>query len=270
MWTIVGATVLLMTGFAYVALTLGVIYLPSGTETVGNFRIKSYKADAFGHISVRRTLYYRGHKLGDKLAGLVPSPIDGDRALYERYCSDGKTEDCGLIYFDGHAARTYRLDPDPGISLVHVYPEYAVESHHPWSPDGRFVVIQEEYKLLLVDLQTGEHTDLAVRLGAQTPQQRPRRQVRFVGWSPDMREAAVLLSTNVDDHPPEIRFRTDLYSVDLERREPTYRCTVGPYRLGDIQYGWQRSGDRFKMQFSPKYKQRDIPIYDKNTNQACL
>jgi hypothetical protein len=276
--TILWATALFMllaiTGFFFVALTqwAGVIYLPSGTETVGNFSIKSYKTEGFGHTSVRRTLYYHGHKLGENLAGLVPSPIDGERAIYERYCNfDKPAEQCGLFYFDGHARRSYLLDVDPNISLVNVYPEFAVESHYPWSPDGRFVVIQEEYRLLLVDLQTGGHTDLAQRLDAQASQhpQPPRRQAHFVGWSPDMREAAVLLSTNLDDRPQEIRFRSDLYSVDLERREPAYRCTVGPYRLDEIQYGWQRSGDRFKMQLSAKNKKSDIRIYDKNTKLPC-
>ena len=134
------------------------------------------------------------------------------------------------------------------------------------------MIIQEQYRLLLIDLQTGEHTDMAERLDAQESQQpQPaRRQVYFVGWSPDMGEAAVLLSTNVDTRPPDIHFRTDLYSVDLERREPSYRCSVGPYRLGEIQYGWQRSGDGYKMQFSSKATEHDIRIYDKNTNMACL
>ena len=275
LWTIALVMLLGIAGFFFVALTqwAGVIYLPSDTETVGNFSIKSYKTEGFGHTSVRRTLYYRGNKLGEYLAGLVPSPIDGERAIYERYCSPDKpAEQCGLFYFDGHARRSYLLDTDPNISLVNIYPEFAVESYHPWSPDGRFVIIQEEYKLLLIDLQTGEHTDMAERLDAQASQQpQPaRRQVYFVGWSPDLGEAAVLLSTNVDHRPPDIHFRTDLYSVDLAVREPRYRCTVGPYRLGEVQYGWQRSGDRYKMQFSSKTTQHDIRIYDKNTNMACL
>ena len=275
LWTAALIMLLVIAGFFYVALTqwAGVIYLPSGTETVGNFSIRSYKTEGFGHTSIRRTLFYRGQKLGEDLAGLVPSPIDGERAIYERYCNyDKPAEQCGLFYFDGHAKRSYRLDADPNISLVNIYPEFAVESYHPWSPDGRFVIIQEQYKLLLIDLQTGEHTDIADRLDTQESQQpQPaRRQVHFVGWSPDMGEAAVLLSTNVDTRPPDIHFRTDLYSIDLEKREPSYRCSVGPHRLGEIQYAWQRSGDRFKMQFSSKDTRRDIRIYDKNTNMQCL
>src|SRR5258705_2673641 len=103
-WTVASVMLLAIAGFFFVALSkwVGVLYLPSGTETVGNFQIKSYKTEGFGHTSVHRTLYYRGHKLGDKLAGLVPSPIDAERALYKRYCSHGPTEECGLFYFDGH------------------------------------------------------------------------------------------------------------------------------------------------------------------------
>ena len=272
------AVVLLVAGsFLWVMLTqvLGVIYLPSGSEKAGNFTIKSYRTEGFGHTSVRSTLYYRGHKLGERHSGLVPSPLDPERALYELYCGDyGKpAEDCGLFYFDGHTQRSYRIDPDYKVSLVRVYPEFTEESHHPWSADGRFVMIQDQYKLLFVNLQSGEHTDLAQRMDAHASQQPqpPTREVYFLGWSPDMSEAAVLLSTDTDKHPPNIHVLDDLYTFDLATRELTYRCSVGPYETAHwwpikngtdselrgtvIDYKWQKQDDRYQMQIWRK----DLP-----------
>jgi hypothetical protein len=54
------------------------------------------------------------------------------------------------------------------LSLATLNPKYAEEEHHPWSPDGRFVVIHDERKLYLLNLETGASVDLARHLGAQT------------------------------------------------------------------------------------------------------
>jgi len=270
LWAGLAVLLLIVGAFAWVMLTqvLGVIYLPSGSQQVGNFTIKTYRTEGFGHTGTRSTLYYRGRKLGERHSGLVPSPLDPERALYELYCEDyGKpAEDCGLFYFDGHTQRNYRLDADYKASLVKVYQEYAEESHHPWSSDGRFVIIQDQYKLLWVNLLTGEHSDLAERMHAQTSQepQPPTRQVYFLGWSPDMSEAAVLLSTSLDDHPPEIHFLDDLYSLDLSSGALTYRCSVGPYEAARwwpikngndyelrgtvIDYKWQKQNAAYQME----------------------
>lgn len=273
-WIGLAVTLLVIGSFAWVMLTevLGVIYLPSGTETVGNFTIKSYRTEGFGHTSSKQTLYFRGHKLGDNLSGLVPSPLDPDRALYERYCADGKPgEECGLFYFDGRKERTYPIDPDYKVSLVAVDPEFAEQEHHPWSADGRFVMIQDQYKLLLVDLETGEHADFAERLDAQATQQPmpPTRAVYFAGWSEDMREAVVLLYTDADARPPVTHFVTDIYTVDPAARELHYRCTVGPYGLGEVEYVWQGRGEQRKFAITSKPPGRDLRTYDKNTNGPC-
>lgn len=57
----------------------------------------------------------------------------------------------------------------------------------------RFVMIQDQYKLLLVNLETGAQTDFAERLDSQAMQQPmpPTRAVYFARWSADMREAEV-------------------------------------------------------------------------------
>lgn len=258
----------------WIALTqlLGVIYLPSGTESVGNFTIKSYRTEGFGHSGSRQTLYFRGRKLGENLSGLVPSPLDPDRALYERWCADGKPgEECGLFYFDGHKQRTYRIDTDEKVALVRLDPEFAEQEHHPWSADGRFVMIQDQYKLLLVDLDTGEHADFAERLGAQAVQQPmpPTRAVYFAGWSPDMRQAAILLFTDADPNPPVTHFVVDVYTVAAPTREVRYRCTAGPYDFTRVDYGWRLAGQEHRFEIEAKRPGPKLRTYDRNTNGPC-
>ena len=267
------AVVLIVVGaFVWILLTrvLGIVYLPSGSETVGNFTIKAYRTEGFGHTGTRQTLYFRGNKIGEYLNGLVPSPQDPDRALYARWCADGiPSPECGLFYFDGHKQRSYRIDPDPNVSLVALYPEYAEEKLRPWSADGHFVTIQDQYKLLLVDLETGEHTDFAERLDAQSKQQPmpPTRTVHFAGWSPDTREAAVLLSTEADPRPPVTHFVTDVYTVELPALQLTYHCTFGPYDFTEVQGRWQQDAGGYRFQLT--FKRTDVPSYHKETHRPC-
>ena len=271
LWSGVAAALLVVAGFVWVALTqwLGVIYLPGGSETVGNFTIKSYRTEGFGHTGTKLTLYYRGHKIGEYLNGLQPSPTDADRAVYSRYCADGMPgQECGLFYFDGHKQRNYKIDPDYKVALVSLYPEY-VDKYHPWSADGRFVIIQDQYKLLLVDLETGAHTDFAERLDAQALQQPmpPTRFVQFAGWSPDLHKAAVLLFNDADSNPPVRHFVADLYTVELPSRELTYRCSYGPYQDTDLTYKWNRHGDGYK--FEMNFRHPGVREYDRSTGGLC-
>ena len=80
-------------------------------------------------------------------------------------------------------------------------------------------MIQGQYKLLLVNLETGAQTDFAERLDSQAMQQPmpPTRAVYFAGWSPDMREAEVAFDGRCPPHHQPGAFCC-FSTVDLERR----------------------------------------------------
>jgi len=75
-------------------------------------------------------------------------------------------------------------------------------------------MIQAQYKLLLVNLETGAQTDFAERLDSQAMQQPmpPTRAVYFAGWSPDMREAEVAFDGRCPPHHQQGGYLvTDMY-----------------------------------------------------------
>jgi hypothetical protein len=88
----------------------GVLYLPAGSETIGNFKVAYSRTEGFGHTSVKQTLYYRGKLLARDLAGWSISPVDSERMVYRRWCTEGAPSDqCGTLYFDGHSGRSYQI-----------------------------------------------------------------------------------------------------------------------------------------------------------------
>src|SRR5438128_1276754 len=112
LWTVLATIALLCAAFVFFVGTkiLGFIYLPAGSEKKGNFETRYRKTEGFGHTSVLVSLYYKGHRLTDRLNGFIQDPQDNERALYEAFCEDGSpAPDCGMFYIDGHTGRPIRV-----------------------------------------------------------------------------------------------------------------------------------------------------------------
>lgn len=243
-WTVAGVVVIttgVMAFFAAIKL-LGLVEMPAGSEKQGNFESRHRKREGFGHTDITTSLYYKGRLLTTRLNGFAPDPNDTERVLYEAFCGDYGTPapDCGLFYLEGHSGRTFRLSSNPNVSLVSLDPQYGEESHHPWSSDGKFLVLDgysyDNETLLLLDLQSGESYNLAKSLNSAQKYD----SLSFQGWSPDGRLAAFLADTSIDPASQrQLDFVTDLYQLDVQSLTATYACTAGPYEFAH----WDRTKD---------------------------
>src|SRR5258706_2780140 len=119
LWTVLAVIALGCAAFVFFVGTkiVGFIYLPAGSEKKGNSETRYRKTEGFGHTSVLVSLFYKRHRLTDRLNGFIQDPQDNERALYQTFCEDGKpAPDCGMFYIDGHTGLSFRVTEKPNTS----------------------------------------------------------------------------------------------------------------------------------------------------------
>jgi len=154
---------------------LSAFYWPAGQVADGDFVVKSWRGDAFGHTNTIRALYFRGKGVTEYLAGYVHHPTRPALIIYEGF---GDEDEPGATYaFDGATSRTLRLGPP-----------YGLPEPEQWSPDQAKLAWKIQDELYLFDVERWRVTRLT---GNATPPQEPH-SMNLGGWSPGSRRFAVM------------------------------------------------------------------------------
>jgi hypothetical protein len=225
---------------ALIAVFAGGCSSKTDTETFGNFRIETWRTDAFGHTGHSFKVFHNHGRSSHLVAERVEyflDPRNPDRVLVAG-CPDGKPESCALRYFDGATDDTHLVTRDD---------ELRNGSPLEWSPDGRFLAVPGQAGLLILDLDNGEVFDAGEVLELQTTE----RKIDFteVTWAPDGTLASVELWNT--DVPPGSYYETDLLAIDPVASAIHYVATKPAARPSGPWYGWQPSGSGYSLAVLP-------------------
>lgn len=206
---------------AVLCLALASCSIPDSVDRRGNFYIEYYTTDAFGHRSTRRALYHlseSGRKKVTSAAVSYTMTPDSDRIIYDTCNPASVASDvayrpsCTHNYFDGHTGKDYVIGRGLKISMS------ALEDAARWSASGHYLIIGEDYELVLLDLQSGQATRLTDTLQLNTPfypEKWQFREARWGGWSPDGAHGAVIVMLpHAPGGPPVYEFDEELYALD--------------------------------------------------------
>ena len=222
------------------AVSVGACSSRTATETHGNFKIETWRTDAYGHIGHSFKVFHNhgrsSHLVAERVEYFI-DPRNPDRVLVTG-CPDGKPESCALRYFDGATDTTHLVTRDDELrngSLLE------------WSPDGRFLAVPGQAGLLILDLDTGEIFDAGEVLELQTSP----RKIDFtdVTWAPDGSLASVELWNT--DVPPGSYYETDLLTIDPEASAIRYVETRPATPPTGRWYAWQPSGSGYSLAVIP-------------------
>lgn len=196
--------------------------IPDSTERRGNFQIESFRTDAFGHIATRHAMHHlngsRRTKVTDSAGFFVIALRDPDRVIYYT-CDSGSSSSrdsneasCRHEYFDGHTGSHHVIGRGLKVSMS------ALDDPGRWSGSGNYVIIGEDYELVLVNLQSGVAARLTETLQLREPfypEKWQLRQARWGGWSPEGAYGAVIVMTpHGPGGPPVYEWDEELYSLD--------------------------------------------------------
>ena len=241
-------------GFTYwmLAHALGVIYRPAGSQQLGAYTIKSETTEGFGHTGHRAFLYLRqpgrDYLVADSFAGGDVSPHDPMKIVYERWCEDENDHpDCGIFLFNGTTRSKQKIAAG--------HKTFSMDDNR-WSADGRSAMFDLNIgqEILFVDLENGKTTTVKVGPNSELP---PWRSVKFEGWSPDSRAAAVEMTNLWEGAGDDRIFDVDVYEVDLSAPKVTYvgsmRRQRWPY---EVKHHWERTRDAYQLVFDSSYRKQ--------------
>src|SRR5262245_22691819 len=194
--------------------------IPDSVGKIGNFQIEYYSTEFLGHRGTRKALYHvdgsRRTKVTDGAVTFTTVPLDPDRIIYDTCNPDAVASDvsyrpsCTHNYFDGHARRDYIIGRGLKVSMS------SLEDAARWSES--FVIIGEDYELVLLNLKSGEATRLTETLRLENPVYPEKWQFRTAswgGWSPDGAHGAVIVNTpHGPGGPPVYELDQELYALD--------------------------------------------------------
>ena len=209
----------------------------TGSETAGNFRIETWRSDAFGHSGHSfKVLHSHGttsHEIADHVA-YVLDPNSADRILV-RGCTNMSDEaTCARRYFDGTTEATHVISHDPPLRN---------STQLTWSPGARFLSVPAQWGLLIVNLDTGAVFDAAALLDLREP---GRDIDAFnVDWSPDGALALVTVRNSLTPPPSDIE--TDLFVIDPDATSIRYVASRPPTRTPGAWFEWQRRGHSYDL-----------------------
>lgn len=191
---------------------------PDRLERRGNFEIAYYRTDAFGHIATRQALHHlkgsRRTQVVESASELLVAPNDPDRAIYRTCDSAPSAGDeataCAHMFYDGHTGQSHVIGRGLEISMSQL-------EMSRWSPNGDYLVLGDQFELVLLDLRVGRTTHLAEILRLEEPfypERWQHRYARFGGWSPDGTSAAVFVLSPRAPGVPLIEWNEELHSID--------------------------------------------------------
>lgn len=205
---------------AVLCLALAGCSIPDRFGKIGNFQIEYYTGDFMGHRGTRKALYHtdgsRRTKVTDGAVSFTIVPLDPDRIIYDTCDPAAAPSDasyrptCSHNYFDGHARRDYIIGRGLKVSMS------SLEDAARWC--GSFVIIGEDYELVLLNLQSGEATRLTDTLQLENPfypEKWQFREASWGGWSPDGQHGAVIVNMpHGPGGPPVYELDQELYALD--------------------------------------------------------
>lgn len=207
---------------AVLCLVLAGCSIPDSVSQHGNFLFEYYRTDAFGHIATRKAVYHlngsRRTKVTDAAVSYTLVSGDSDRIIYDtcdpnQANGEGYRPGCTHNYFDGHSGKDYVIGRGLKISMS------SLEDAARWSA-GNYVMIGEDYELVLLNLKNGKATRLTETLQLDTPFYPDKwqfRQGRWGGWSSDGAHAAVIvMMPHGPGGPPVYEFDEELYVLDAD------------------------------------------------------
>lgn len=205
---------------AVLCLALAGCSLPDSVSKHGNFLFEHYRTDLFGHLATRKAVYHlngsRRTKVTDAAVSYTLVSGDSDRIIYDtcdlsQANGEGYRPGCTHNYFDGHSGKNYVIGRGLKISMS------SLEDAARWSA-GHYVIIGEDYELVLLDLQNGKATRLTETLQLDTPfypEKWQFREARWGGWVGDGAHGAVIVMLpHRPGGPPVHEFDEELYALD--------------------------------------------------------
>ncbi|HXJ45445.1 MAG TPA: hypothetical protein VNK47_02130 [Candidatus Dormibacteraeota bacterium] len=171
-------------------------------ERAGHFDI--YSNPKVPDSSVSSALYYKRHRLSERLNGYSVDPNNPDRILFS---SDdafhGGDELCGTFVYDGQSNKLTRLRPWPYSGRL-------------WSPDSRFILLD---RATVRELSTGEEVDLTDSVSREDG---TRVDLSVLQWSPDSQRLAGFISISPDGYELDL----DLIQIALTPLSVRYVATI--------------------------------------------
>jgi hypothetical protein len=171
-------------------------------ERAGHFDI--YSNPKVPDSSVSSALYYKQHRLSERLNGYSVDPNNPDRILFSSddifHGSEGL---CGTFLYDGQSKKLTRLRPWP-------------YSGGWWSPDSRFFLLD---RATVREFLTGEEVDLTDSVSRADGS---RVELSILQWSPDSQRLAAVIRISPDGHERDL----DLIEITLAPLSVRYVATI--------------------------------------------
>jgi hypothetical protein len=177
-------------------------------ERAGQFDI--YTNPKVPDSSVHSALYYKRHRLTERLNSYSVDPNNVDRILFSSddvfHGSEGL---CGTFLYDGQSGKLTPLRPWPhGGGL--------------WSPDSRFILLN---RATVRELLTGEEVDLMDSISREDGS---RVELSILQWSPDSQRLAGVIRISPDGRDLDL----DLVEIRLAPLSVKYHRDHQPFLAG--------------------------------------
>jgi hypothetical protein len=128
-----------------------------------------------------------------------------------------------------------------------------------WSPDDKFVVVPAYGHQTLVNLQTGQRSDFFSDL---FPTKRALASgIQFLGWSPDGKKLAVVISSTYMREDRSLLSESDLVSMDPTTLKDSYVAKKRNSDWNSGEYTWAANDGTYDVAVSSL--QHDATIYRK-------
>jgi hypothetical protein len=185
-----------------------------GSSRHGDFMVEPTLLSACAPDAHR--IFYKGHVVTKVASNIAFSPRNPARLLYRSACSHDGSES-GTFYYSGGRGAPVQVNP-----LVMDEPGNWFDSF--WSPDDKFVVVPALGHATLINLQTGESSKFLSDLFSV--KDALSSSVGFLGWSPDGKKLALVVSTTYMRDDRSLFRESDLVAIDPETLTDTYVATM--------------------------------------------
>ena len=174
-------------------------------ERVGHFDI--YTTPKTADSSVHSELYYKRHRISERLDGYSLDPNSPDRIEFfsdDRFSGEGR---CGDFLYDGRTGQMKRLRRRPAFVA--------------WSRDSRSMLLERDHPTIL-DLTTDREVDLT---DAVSTEDGKRMELQAIQLSPDGEKLAAVVMV-----APNNRVRDgDLVEITIASLGVRYIATIRNY-----------------------------------------
>jgi hypothetical protein len=171
-------------------------------ERVGHFDI--YRTPKAADSSVHSELYYKRHRISERLDGYSIDPNSPDRIVFfsdDHFSGEGR---CGEFLYDDRTGQMKRLRRWPAFVA--------------WSPDSWFMLLERDHPTIL-DLATDREVDLTDAVSAADGK---RMELQALQLSPDGKKLAAVVMV-----APNNQVRDgDLAEITIESLSVRYIATI--------------------------------------------